>query len=570
MDLTIKITGEAGQGLQSIGQLLGKYFARRGYYVFANQDNESRIRGGHNFFQLRVAGAPAGAAADAVDMLVPLDRAGVDLHLDEVTPGGVVLVDSAMDAHPRRDARFLALPLMQLAMEQGGNKIYANAAATAAVLALLGQTVEPLEELLQETFGPEAGRINARVAAAAHALARQSRPALSVDPPPPMPAPRLFINGHEAVALGALAAGCKFMAAYPMSPSTPMITFLSGQAEKFGLVVEQAEDEIAAVNMAIGAAYTGVRAMTATSGGGFSLMVEALGLAGMTETPVVAVNAQRPGPATGLPTRTEQGDLEFVIHAAQGEFPRFVLAPRTIEEAFYLTVRAFNLAERFQVPVIILTDQHLGESYTTVERFDLSRVTVERHLSSIPAGGTYRRYRYTPDGISPRVVPGTPGAAVTLDSDEHGEDGRIIEDAATRRRMVEKRLGKQPAMTAALQPPEIAGDPGARWVLLGWGSTRGALAGACAILQRRGERVQMRCLCDLWPLDGRVLADWPAGAGLIVVEGNYTGQLARLLAAQTGRRAEHLINRYDGRPFTPGYIVERFEKITREGGAAND
>ncbi|BCV22067.1 2-oxoacid:acceptor oxidoreductase subunit alpha [Moorella sp. Hama-1] len=560
MDITIKITGEAGQGLQTVGQLLGKYFTRRGYYVFCNQDNESRIRGGHNFFQVRVATDPVSAVADRVNVLVPLDRAGIDLHLDEVVPEGLVLLDEGMVDHPRRDGRFLFLPLNELAREKGGSLIFVNVAATAAVLAQLGQAMEPLAGLLRETFPVDAGEKNIQVASSTYELALRGRRPITMEAPPPIAVPRMFINGHEALALGALAAGCKFIAAYPMSPSTPIITYLYQMAEKFGLVVEQAEDEIAAMNMAVGAAYTGVRAMTATSGGGFSLMVEGLGLAGMTETPVVVVNAQRPGPATGLPTRTEQGDLEFVIHAAQGEFPRFVLAPRTIPEAFYLTIRAFNLAEKFQVPAVILTDQHLGEAYISAERFDLSRVVVERYLltTPLPAGERYRRYRFAESGLSPRAMPGLPGMAVTLDSDEHDEDGRIIEDAVSRRRMVEKRLGKWPAMAAALEPPEITGDIDARWVLVGWGSTHGALAEACALLRQRGEKVQMRCLVDLWPLRNDVLADIPAGARLVAVEGNYTGQLARLLAVETGRRADYRINRYDGRPFTPGYILEHF------------
>lgn len=307
--------------------------------------------------------------------------------------------------------------------------------------------------------------------------------------------------------------------------------------------------------------------MTATSGGGFSLMVEALGLAGMTETPIVIVNAQRPGPATGLPTRTEQGDLEFVIHAAQGEFPRFILAPRNAEEAFYVGIRAFNLADKFQVPVIILTDQHLAESYCTIEKFDLDRVrraTVNYSTETAKEEETYLRYRYTDNGISPISIPGTPGISVRADSDEHDESGRIIEDAETREKMMNKRMGKLAQMKVFVEPPEVLGHIEPEWVLIGWGSTYGALAEACDVLNERGYKVQMRCLSDVWPMSGEILENCPAESKLVAVEGNYSGQLARQITAVTGRRFDYLINRYDGRPFSPKYIINRFFEIVSE------
>jgi 2-oxoglutarate ferredoxin oxidoreductase subunit alpha len=324
-----------------------------------------------------------------------------------------------------------------------------------------------------------------------------------------------------------------------------------------------AEDEIAAINMAIGAAYAGVRAMTATSGSGFCLMVEGIGLAGITETPIVVIDAQRPGPAVGLPTRTEQGDLQFVLHAHHGDFPRAVLAPATIEDAFWLTVRAFNWAEKYQLPVIILTDQHIASSYATVAPFDLSQVTVDRGLlfSEEEPQLEYMRHRVTKSGISPRAFPGLSKALVVTDCDEHDEEGHLTEDAEERTTQVQKRLRKLFSLKQEIGIPQSYGPKKAETSLIGWGSTYGAIHEAVDILRKEGVSVNMLHLNEIWPFPTGAIADTLSRASnSYVIENNATGQLARLIKAETGRDVSGTILKFDGRPFTPKYIAEMVKK----------
>jgi len=353
------------------------------------------------------------------------------------------------------------------------------------------------------------------------------------------------------------------MAAYPMTPASSIMEYLAAKSKDFDLVMVHAEDEIAAVNTVIGAAYAGVRAMTATSGSGFCLMVEGLGLAGITETPIVMINAQRPGPATGLPTRTEQSDLEFILYASHGEFPRAVLAPADVEDAFWVTVKAFNLAEKYQLPVIILTDQHLASSYATVERFDLSRVTIERGLAFNfrEAGEEYKRHKITKSGISPRALPGQEGVLVSTDADEHNEAGHLIEGAEIRTAMVQKRMRKLFGLKKEIAPPRLYGPGKADIMLIGWGSTLGTLREAADILRREGNSVNLLHLNELWPFPVEAVADAMSNARhSYVVENNATGQLAHLIRAETGREASGKILKYDGRPFTPELIARQMRK----------
>jgi 2-oxoglutarate ferredoxin oxidoreductase subunit alpha len=340
--------------------------------------------------------------------------------------------------------------------------------------------------------------------------------------------------------------------------------YMAAKSRDLDLVMVHAEDEIAAINMAIGAAYAGVRAMTATSGSGFCLMVEGLGLAGITETPLVVVEGQRPGPAVGLPTRTEQGDLEFVLHAHHGEFPRAVLAPATIEDAFWITIKAFNLAERYQLPVIILTDHYLASSYTTVDRFDIAKVTIDRGL--LFSGNEaeqleYKRHKITVSGISPRAFPGQSKALVVTDADEHDEAGHLIEDAATRTAQVQKRLRKLFSLKNEVGPPLRYGPEKAETVLIGWGSTYGAIREAMDSLHHEGASVSLLHLNELWPLPAEAVTDamrWAHHS--YVIENNATGQLAHLIRAETGKDVSGRILKYDGRPFTPAYIAEAVRK----------
>jgi len=565
-DFNLMVGGEAGQGVQSIGFILAKAFTRGGFHVFADQDYESRVRGGHNFFRVRISSSKVEAISESVDILLALNQESVDLHRGRLAREGMMVFDQGRVKDIGGD-NFFAVPMEDLAEEKVGNKLMANTVALGVVLRLVGYDFKIAADVLREQFGAVgAGEDNVRAAAAGYEYATSNlKGSLGWSLNPIDSRKRMLINGNEAIALGAVAAGCTFMAAYPMTPSTSIMEYMASKSDELGLVVIQPEDEIAAINMVIGAAFAGARAMTATSGGGFCLMVEGLGLAGMTETPIVVVVGQRPGPAIGLPTRTEQSDLQFAIYASHGEFPRAVLAPANIEHAFWLTVKAFNLAEKYQLPVILLTDQHLASSYSTVDRFDLSRVSIDRGLlvseKDIASIGEYRRYQITPSGISPRSLPLQGNVLVVTDADEHNEEGHLIEDASTRTRMMLKRLHKVEGLQAEINPPRIYGPHRAETTLMGWGSTYGALKEAVDILQGEGLDVNLLHLSEIWPFPAKTVCALLDGVKQsFVVENNATGQLARLIQSETGRRVTGNILKFDGRPFTPALIIEEFKR----------
>jgi 2-oxoglutarate ferredoxin oxidoreductase subunit alpha len=380
----------------------------------------------------------------------------------------------------------------------------------------------------------------------------------------------MLIGGNESIGLGAIASGCKFYAAYPMTPSTDIMNYIASKAKEYNIVVEQAEDEIAAINMALGASFAGVRAMTGTSGGGFALMVEGLALAAMTETPVVIVLGQRPGPATGLPTRTEQGELQFVLYAAHGEFPRVVLAPGTPEQAFYITNKAFDMAEKLQVPVIILTDQYLADSQWTFDGFDLSKIKYTDYRLRGDAFKNlkeYKRHAFAENGISLLGVPGEARHLVVTDSDEHDEEGHIVEDATTRMKMVNKRFfQKLPLIRQEIEPPFLYGHNEPDIVLAGWGSTFGVIKEVVDALSKK-NKVAMLHFSEIYPFPStkkfdylKVLRDTHAA---ICVENNATSQFARLMKTETGYTFTRMINKYDGRPFTVEALLGEIYAILR-------
>jgi 2-oxoglutarate ferredoxin oxidoreductase subunit alpha len=565
--INIMVAGEAGQGVQSVGFILSKAFARGGYHVFADQDYESRVRGGHNFFRVRAQDTEVGAISGTLDMLLALNKESIDLHRKELAEDGIIIFDDGIVTGVKSGRGIFGIPLEKLAGEIGGNKVMANTVGLGALLGAAGYDPEILDLILREHFGTgDTGQGNIKAARAGYDYFKGnyqgdfSRRMGKIGD-----GKRMLLTGNEAIALGAIAAGCKFMAAYPMTPASSIMEYLAAHGDEYGIAVLQAEDEIAAINMINGAAYAGIRAMTATSGGGFCLMVEGLGLAGITETPVVVVNAQRPGPAIGLPTRTEQGDLEFMLYASHGEFPRAVLAPATVEDCFRLTVKAFNLADKFQLPVIILTDQHLASSYTTVDKFDLPGVTIDRGLL-IPGNEVvtdYRRHRITESGISPRAFPGREDLVVVTDSDEHDEAGHLIEDAGTRTDMMQKRMKKLEGLKADISSPVMAGNNQTDNLLIGWGSTAGAIAEAAEILRDEGFSVSTLHINELWPFPSEAVTGALKKSGRnCVIENNATGQLAHLIKAETGASIDAKILKYDGRPFTP---VEIAEQVKKEG-----
>ncbi|MGQ9478005.1 MAG: 2-oxoacid:acceptor oxidoreductase subunit alpha [Candidatus Bipolaricaulia bacterium] len=576
--LSFKIGGEAGQGVESSGAEFAKALARGGLHIFAYQDYMSRIRGGHNFFQIRVSDRPLYSHTDEIELLLALTSEAVEKHLPELSPGGGVICDEELKLEEgslaeREDIKLFRLPLGKIALEEGGSKVMANTAALGAAAGITNYKLEHLESVIEDNFkvkGPQIVQANLAVVRAAYEYAQQRYAADFGYELRELAAPRrMVLSGNGAICLGAVAAGCKFLAAYPMTPTTGILEWFAAHASDLGLVFKQTEDEIAAITMAIGAAHMGLRAMCATSGGGFSLMVEALGLAGMTETPIVIVEGQRPGPSTGLPTKTEQGDLLFMLHASQGEFPRIVLSPGTAEEAFFAAARAFNLAERYQCPVIILTDHFLATSLRTVEpdRLKLEEVEIDRGELLTPAEldkiTDYKRFRFTESGISPRALPGHPNAIYVATGDEHAEDGRISEEPELRRRMVEKRMRKLELARRdrGLPAPELYGPQEAELTFLAWGSTWGPLREAVERLNSAGEHANMLHFSAIWPFPAGVAEALKKAKRLIAVEGNYSGQLARLIRQETGLKVDGLIAKYDGLPLSPGYILGKLRQL---------
>jgi 2-oxoglutarate ferredoxin oxidoreductase subunit alpha len=565
VDFNFMVGGEAGQGVQSVGFLLAKVFARGGYHIFADQDYESRVRGGHNFFRVRVKDSRVGTIAEPVDMLIALNWESIDLHRKELASGGIAIFDVDKIRDISTGSELFGIPLERLAEEKAGEKVMTNTVALGAALALVGYDLNILNTALTEHFGKgDIGDSNITAARAGYDYARAEYKGSFHQLKPLSDAKQMLLTGNEAISLAAIAAGCKFMSAYPMTPASSIMEYMAAKSKELDLVMVHAEDEISAINMTIGAAYAGARAMTATSGSGLCLMVEGMGLAGITETPVVIIDAQRPGPAVGLPTRTEQGDLQFVLHTHHGDFPRAVLAPATVEDAFWVTVRAFNWADKYQLPVIILTDQHLASSYATVDPFDLSQVTVDRGLlfsDKEDDPSEYRRHRITQSGISPRAFPGLGRALVVTDCDEHDEEGHLTEGAEERTQQVQKRLRKLFSLKQEISEPWQYGPKKAETTLIGWGSTYGAIHEAVDILRREGASVSMLHLNELWPFPAEAVADAVSKArNSYVIESNATGQLVRLIKAETGRDVSGRILKYDGRPFTPAYIAEAVRK----------
>ncbi len=553
-DLNLLIGGEAGQGLVTIAMILTKALVRSGYFIVVTQSYQSRIRGGHNTFAIRISPAEIIASRAQVDFLVALNEETIQRHRPEMSDAGLVLVDERFAGG---NDQVLKVPFQEFATDRSVNVAYLG-----ILTQLLGLDEAVVFQALEDYFGakkPEMTAANQAVFTKAVQWAEEKHLPETVRLAPATDRrERLMLNGNEAIALGAISAGVKFCAFYPMTPSTSIPLTLQAAADTMGLVVEQAEDEIAAINMAIGASYAGVPAMVATSGGGFALMVEGVSLAGMTETPVLIVVAQRPGPATGLPTRTEQGDLEFVLHAGHGEFPRAILAPGTVEECFHLSRQALFLAEKYQTPIFLLTDQFLADSYRAVAPFDidsLETVKVGNDPAMVPE--PYRRYAFTESGISPRLLPGLSEHLVVCDSDEHTPDGHITEDLTVRRQMVDKRLRKAAGLRAEVSPPAYVGHVSPDLLLVTWGSNRGAVLEAAATLKTKGQKVAALCFSQVWPLIPEHFLDYLLSAReVVMVEGNALGQMARLIRRETGFEIRRHIRRYDGLPITPEYVLQ--------------
>ena len=552
-ELNVRIAGEAGQGVDTVGSLLVEAFAEMGLHVFATQSYMSRIRGGLNWFDIRIADRELFSGREKADLLVALTQEAVEALRTEVAGEGVILSDK------EGQHGAIGLGFAGAAKAAGGSAVMANSVAAGAVFAVLGYDLKHLVSRLEKEFGRKGeDAVRQNVGCARKGAELAAARGASLQAPDPVRAPAHVYSGSEAVGLAAATSGVKLVSSYPMTPSTATFAFLAGVADRYGIVVEQAEDEIAAINMICGAVYAGVPAMTTTSGGGFALMVEGLSLAGMMELPVFIMLGQRPGPATGLPTRTAQQDLKFALSAGHGEFPRALFAPGSPQQAYALTRRALETAHKFQSPSILLLDQYLADLRKNIPELDETFRPIDRHVVENPSSD-YVRYAPAADGVSPRALPGSP-AFVVCDSDEHTEDGHITEDLGVRVRLQDKRMAKEKGIVADALPPELYGADDAEHLLIAWGSTYGPCREAVDLLTERGVSAAMLHFSQVWPLDAEAVRSTLGSAGarrIVSVEGNATGQFASVLRGAGILGDCELILRYDGLPFTGEEIAER-------------
>jgi 2-oxoglutarate ferredoxin oxidoreductase subunit alpha len=561
-EVSIVLCGEAGQGIQTVEHILTQTLKLSGYHVFSSEEYMSRIRGGSNSTLVRVSSKRVSAPVDRIDFLIPFSPGAVRHVRSRISPQTVVLGDKRVYGNEYQGERAIDVPLSQIASEAGGS-IYSNTVAVALLAGLLKVDREVLDRYLRHHFsGKDESTILKNLEAARRGyevsgeLIRSGRLEIDLVKNDAIK-DEILIDGVEALAMGAIAGGCDFLSFYPMSPSTAVAVLLAEHSKEFGIIVEQAEDEISAINMGIGAWFAGARGLASTSGGGFALMVEGLSLAGMIESPIVAHIGQRPGPATGLPTRTEQGELLFALYAGHGEFPRILLAPATIEDCFYLAQRAFDLADRYQVPVFILTDQYLLESHYNIPSLDPARTPLQRYFVETRKG--YKRYQLTENGLSPRGIPGFGEGLVVLDSDEHDEEGHITEDMDLRTRMVNKRLKKLDLLMKDVVAPELVGPKDYKTLMIGWGSTYPMMKEALERLER--EDTALLHFKQVYPLHLTTVDYLRKAKKRVIVENNGTGQFGQLIRMQTGFHMDEKILKYNGLPFSVEELEAQLKSV---------
>lgn len=559
-DISVVLCGEAGLGIQTVEQLLTRMLKRSGYYVFATKEYMSRVRGGSNSTQIRVSDHPVGAPVKRIDLLIPLDEDAIPHVSDRLDDRTIIIGDEKKLATKRK---VVNVSFLNMAKEIG-NAIYANTLAVGLLLGLMEGDIKEGKQFLKDYFSQkekeefipdnikalekgyqEAGRLVKEKLIDSHRFLHMKKSKEIWDD--------LLINGAEAVGLGAISAGCNFISSYPMSPSTGVLVFLSQYANDFDIISEQAEDEISAINMAIGAWYTGARAMVTTSGGGLALMSEGISLAGILESPMVIHLAQRPGPATGLPTRTEQGDLQLALYAGHGEFPRIILAPGQIEEAYQLAEKAFYWADKYQIPVFILTDQYMMDTYYNINEFDISKGKIERFITK--TNSDYKRYKMDVDnGISPRGIPNNGAGLVRVDSDEHDENGLITEDMEIRIKMMEKRNSKIHDLKKEAFAPTLLGQEDYRVLCVGWGSTYHIIKEALDRLNQHD--VALLHFKQVYPVPEESINFLKKAKQIISIENNYNGQFGQLLETLTGIGIDTKILKYNGLPFYADELAE--------------
>lgn len=574
-EIRIRIGGPAGFGIKAAGQSLARVFAHAGYHCYDLTEYPSLIKGGHNTYHLRVSEKPIYSHVMATDVLVALDAETIDIHVAELTEGGAIIYDPADGEYSgvtRDDICVVPVPLTQIVKDVGGIKIMRNVAALGATLGHMEYPLDGLVSSIKAQFAhkaPEVAEQNIAVATAGYEHAMGAKCAFPYSlTPVNEPVARVLADGNESIGLGALAAGVGLYCAYPMTPASSLLHFMAKHGEKAGVVVKHTEDEIAAMNMVIGGAFGGTRSMCATAGGGFSLMVEGYGFAGVSESACVVGLFTRPGPATGMPTWTEQSDLRFALHASQGEFPRVVLAPGDHTQAFELTWKAFNLADELQTPVIILGDSYLSDNRKTSDPFDNDAVEITRGpLITEGSVGEYRRYAVTESGVSPRAVPGVAGAVQIVNSYEHDEYGYGAqgESAANRTAQNEKRMRKLELARTLVPAPVVYGEKRASVSIVCFGTTIMPVREAIGWLAGEGHSVNALQVVTVWPFPADEVREFVESAEhCIVVEGNFTGQLEGLIREQCLVAPDASLRRSDGRPISPELVYSTVKEYLGE------
>lgn len=579
--IEIMFGGQAGDGSLTTGDLIAGVLKRMGLEVYTYKDFPSRIRGGHTNYVIRASEHANYGMADLVDCLVAFDLEAVEAHIDEMRPGGFIIFDNSSEQIPgdlrRSDVNWYEVPLAKIAKEELKAEIVRNTISLGVLGKLIGMDSDVMHSdvaALWKRKGDKVVEMNVGAVVAGEKYVAENfsdRPSgyglkKGVD------GDRLLMMGNDAIAYGSLVGGCRFMSGYPITPATDILEWMAKYLPKNGGVAIQAEDELSAINMALGAAFTGVRAMTATSGPGQSLMTEAIGLSGVLEIPIVIVECARAGPSTGMPTKTEQSNLNQLIFGGHGEIPKVVIAPGTVEESFYLAVSAFNLAEKYQLPVFILTEQALCQSKATLPLLEFGALEINRGKLIAPGSkgstngkvtfGEYKRFAFTEDGVSPRVIPGVDGGMHLAAGSEHNDAGVITENAKNRARMMEKRMRKLETMRDDLPKGNVFGDKSADIAIVGWGANRGPIAEAQDRLAKSGVKTRFLQMRTLWPFPDDEVRDFIANAKhVFVVENNFTGQLERLIRAVVGPLEKiHSVRKYNGRAFRPIEIIEPIER----------
>ena len=570
-DLAMGIGGEAGQGNATPGDILARIFVRRGLHLYTYNAYQSIIRGGHIFLTVRVSDKEIYSHGDKLDLLLCLNQDTMDRHLNLMGPGSRVIYngDSINPGNVNDGVHLCPLPVG--ALSESRNRLVQNTIAVGAIMSLMGVDFEVLEESLGLRFQRQGQNVideNVRVARAGFDYAAENFVPY-YDALPDGGKPLGVWAGNDAIAMGGAAAGVKFYCAYPMSPSSGILHWMAANARNLGIMVRQVEDEIGVANMAIGAAHTGVRTMCGTSGGGFALMTEAVGAAGMMEIPVVFINVQRAGPSTGVPTKTEQGDLWQALGASQGDFERFIVAPKDALDCFNTMPELFNLVDNAQCPAIVLSDLLIGEGRFSVDPDDINmHPGIDRGnliTEAAPSNG-YMRYENTESGVSPRALPGVPGYVHIVATDEHDENSILISDEFTnphkRRMMVEKRARKFQDIVKEIAAPEIEGPADADVTLVGWGSTEGVIREARQLLADQGVSVNQLAIKWIVPFHVDAVTDAVNGAKKVfIVENNHSGQFYRYMRSETGLSVDGHIRKYDGEPFMPHHIADGVKEL---------